>query len=102
MFNDIEWKTNDENCISNAEKVKNYAMKFSPGYWTFLGPRSEEKWYGSSSYAPKRNGIQQPTTMVQRFKETGHLVFKSVSALSRAILTQKHGKNTIHFFLEIR
>ena len=27
MFNDIEWKTNDENCISNAEKVENYAMK---------------------------------------------------------------------------
>ena len=27
MFNDIEWKKNDENCVSNAEKVKKYAMK---------------------------------------------------------------------------
>ena len=42
------------NCISNAEKVKNYAMKFSQEHWTFLGPGSEEKWYGSSSHARKR------------------------------------------------
>ena len=54
MFNDIEWKTNDENCISNAERVKNYAINFSQGHWAFLGPGSDEKWYGSSSYAQKR------------------------------------------------
>ena len=51
MFNDFEWKTNDENCTSNAEEVKNYAMKFLRGYWTFLGPGSEERWYVSCSYA---------------------------------------------------
>ena len=32
MFNDIGWNTNDENCVSNAKKVKNYAMRFSQGY----------------------------------------------------------------------
>ena len=53
MFNDIVWNTNDGNCLSNAEKVKNYAMRFSKGHWTFLGPGSEEKWYGSSSDAQK-------------------------------------------------
>ena len=50
MFNDIHWKKHNENCISNAEKVKNDAMKFSQGHWTYLGPGSEEQWYGSSSY----------------------------------------------------
>ena len=35
--------------------------------------------------------------MVQRFKETGHLVFKSISALSRGILKQKKGETSIHF-----
>ena len=48
MFNDIEWRKNDENCISNAEKVKNYAKRFRPGHWTFLGPSSEKRWYGDS------------------------------------------------------
>ena len=31
MFNDIEWKKNDENCISNAEKVKNYFTQRGSG-----------------------------------------------------------------------
>ena len=35
--------------------------------------------------------------MVQQFKETGHLVFKGISALSRGILKQNKGKSTIHF-----
>ena len=35
--------------------------------------------------------------VVPRFKETGHLVFKSISALSRGILKKKKGKSTIHF-----
>ena len=32
--NDIEWKTNDANCVSHAEKIKKYAMIFSQGHWT--------------------------------------------------------------------
>ena len=35
--------------------------------------------------------------MVQRFKETGHHVFKSTSALSRGVLKQRIGRCTIHF-----
>ena len=93
MFNDIDRKKNDENSVSNAEKVKNYAMRFSQGHWTFLGPGSEEKRYGNSSHAQKRPAGK----MVQRFKETGHLLFKSISALSRGILKQRKGKNTMHF-----
>ena len=44
MFNDIDWtkKGNDEICISNAEKVKNYAMRFLQAHWTFLGPGYEK------------------------------------------------------------
>ena len=83
MFNDIDWSegNNDENCISNAEKDKNYAMIFSQGHWTFLG-------LGSSSYAQKKKEEWDSlaNNMTQRFKETGHLVFKSISALSRGIL----------------
>ena len=71
MSNDIEWKTNDENCVSNAEKVKNHAMKCSKGQWTFLGPGSEEKWCGNSSYVQKKeNGIPQSTKWLQRSEET--------------------------------
>ena len=97
MFNDMVWKKNDENCISNAEKIKNYAMKFSQGCWTSSGPGSEEKWYGNSSYDKKGEWNCTANKMVQRFTETGHPVFKSSSALSRAILKQKKGETCIHF-----
>ena len=35
--------------------------------------------------------------MVDRFKDTGHPIFKSISALSRGILKKKNGRDTIHF-----
>ena len=54
MFNDIEWKTNDENCISNAEKINTYAMRHLQGHRTFLGPGSEEKLYGDSHAQPAK------------------------------------------------
>ena len=97
MFNDTHWKKHDENCSSNAEKVKNDAMKFSQGHWTYLGPGSEEKWCGSSSYDQQGEWDFTANKMVQQFRETGHLVFKSISALSRGILKQKKGNSTIHF-----
>ena len=35
--------------------------------------------------------------MMQRFKETGHPIFKSINALSRGILKRKNGREAIHF-----
>ena len=45
MFNDIDWtrKGNEEICMSNSEKVKEYARRFSRGHWTFLGAGDEKK-----------------------------------------------------------
>ena len=48
MFN---WtgKGNDGICISNSEKRKEYAKRFSQGHWMFFGPGHEKKWYGTLS-----------------------------------------------------
>ena len=96
MFNDIVRKKNDEHCISNAEEVWNYAMKFLPGHWTFLGPGSEEKWCGDS-HVQKGQWNCTANKIGQRFKETRHPFFKSTSALSRGILKERRGRCTIHF-----
>ena len=95
MFNDIVWKKNDKNCISNAEEVRNYAMRFLQRHWTFLGPGSEEKWYGDS-HDQKGQWNCTASNMVQRFKETSHRIFKSTSALSRGIWMQRRARCTIH------
>ena len=41
------------------------------------------------------------TQMVERFKETGHPEFKSISVLSRGIFKRKGGRYTIHFNADV-
>ena len=83
-FNDIDWtkKGNDGIC-SNSQKVKDYARRFLQGHFSFPGLGVEKKWYGTLPYTEG--------------KDTGHPVFKSISALSRGILEKKNGQDTTHF-----
>ena len=66
-FTDILWKSDDQNCISNAENVKNYAKKFLPRHWTFVGPGSKKRWFGDSR-STRTVGLhsQQNGTAIER------------------------------------
>ena len=48
-FNDIAWgeKGNAKRCEYNSQTFAECARKFPRGHWSFLGPGSEEKWYGT-------------------------------------------------------
>ena len=96
----VQWyrmdRGNSEECISNSEKVKNYAKRFPRGHWTFLGPGDEKKWYGTLSNPLEGKWGSIAAQMVVRFKETNHPVFKSISALSRT-LKRKNNRDAIHF-----
>ena len=85
---------NDGICVSNLEKVKEYAKRFSQGHCTFLGLGNEKSGMELFLAHLKENGILQPLTKVERFEDTGHPAFKGVSALIRGILQKKHGKDT--------
>ena len=54
MLHDIEWKAkgNKERREYNSQTVANYARNFPRGHWSFLGPGSEEKWYGTCTDKP--------------------------------------------------
>ena len=47
MYNDTVWgeKGNDDLCVANSLNVAEYARRFAPGHWSFLGPGSKTKWY---------------------------------------------------------
>ena len=62
---------------------------------SFLGPGGAKKWHRTQSYTGKWDSMA--TEMVGRFKETGHPVFKGISALSRGILKRKINRDTLHF-----
>ena len=54
MYNDIERRKrgNREDCIANAHRDTEYARRFTRGHWSFLGPGSEKKWYGTHVSKP--------------------------------------------------
>ena len=55
MFNDssCDKKDNEDECLANAEVVSIFAKKFGIGQWSFLGPRSEKKWYSMEENSPQ-------------------------------------------------
>ena len=97
MLNDIHWtKTgNSERCISNSEQIKIYGKRFPRRHWTFLGPGDGKKWYGSLSCTPEGKCVSTATQMVERLKDLGHPVFKSINVL-RGMLKRKGGRERPH------
>ena len=56
----------------NHRQVANYARRFPRGRWSFLGPGSENKWYGT--YSDKPDGAWDKTAeqMMLNFAGTSH------------------------------
>ena len=85
-FNDIEWKQNDENCISIAEKVKNYAFHKD----------IQHSW--NRFYAQKENWNSAADEMVPRFKETCYSYFPTYQCIeTRNLEAEEKKKNILHF-----
>ena len=49
MYNDIVWRENgnEDMRFANSKIVAEHAKRFAHGHWSFLGPGSEKKWYGT-------------------------------------------------------
>ena len=104
MFTDMDWtrRGKSEHCVSNYEQVKNDAKNFSQGHTAFLAPGIEKKWYGNTSYILEGTWHATVNLMVDRFEESGHPSFKSVSPLARGILRRKNNKETNILLKEVR
>ena len=99
MFNDISWgsKENKKECESNAQLVSLYAKRFRAGQWTFLGPGSKQ-WYSISEDSPQSEWDRIAEKMMLTFAESGHLVSRATSPLSRGLLKSKGGGQlSIHY-----
>ena len=74
------------------------AGKFPRGYWSFLGPGSEEKWYGTYTDRTDGSWNQSAENMMANFSGSGHPIFRASSAFERGKLRSKGGgKKSIHF-----
>ena len=73
MFNDIDWtrKGNEGICVSNSEKIKEYAKRFSQGHWTFLNTGNEKRDMELFFTQLKENGILLPLKWLKVSKIRG-------------------------------
>ena len=75
-----------------------YARKFPSGHWSFLGPGSEEKWYGTCTHKPDGSWDRMAEEMMANFSRCGHPIFRASSAVDKRELRRKEGrKKSIHF-----
>ena len=99
MFNDIfcDRYDNKHECLRNANIVKTFAGRFGIGQWSFIGPGSDKKWYPSEN-SPQGAWDHIAEDMLLEFAESGHLIFRATTPLSRGQLKSKgRGKLSIHF-----
>ena len=68
------------------------------GQWSFLGPGSEKKWYGTLVCKRDRRWDEVAENMMINYAESGHPIFRTSSALERREWKCKgKGMKTIHF-----
>ena len=100
MFNDMMWgsEDNERECNANATLVSFFVKRFPAGRWSFLGPGSAKKWYSTFLDRPQRERDRVAESMMIRFGESGHPVFRAKSPLSRGTLRSNgRGKLSTHF-----
>ena len=104
MFNDISCgsRDNEKEYLSNAQLVSQNAKRFGTRQWSFIGPRSEKKWYSISENSPQGEWDKMAERMMLEFAESGHPFFRATSPLSRGQLKSKgHGKLSIHYAADL-
>ena len=80
------------------KELKKYALRFLRGHWSFPGPGSEKKWYGTYDGIPSGSWTRTAEKMLLNFAGSGHPIFRCTSALEREKLRSKErGKTSIHF-----
>ena len=100
MLNDIIWdlQTMNGNALLTPRMCLYFAKRIPPGRWSFLGPGSEKKWYSTYIDRPQGEWDRVAESMMIRFGESGHPVFRASSPLSRGTRRSKGGgKLSIYF-----
>ena len=87
---------NNKNCMTNSSKVAANARSFLSGLWPFLGPGSEEKWYGMHTH--KQNGSWNDVAELTMINLRESALLRGTSALFPGALKSKRGgRSSIHY-----
>ena len=93
-----EVKKTSIDVFSNHSEVMDYEHRFPKGHWSFVGPGTDQKCYGTHTYKPEREWNRSAEMMMLSLRESEHPVFWATSALDQGFLKSKNGgKLSIHF-----
>ena len=91
-------KTMNRNAMRTPASFLSIQEDFPPGRWSNLGPGSEKKLYSTHGSRPQGEWDRVAESMMIRFGESGHPVFRATSPLSRGTLKSKGCRQlSIHF-----
>ena len=104
MCNDTVWdsKGNNEIYENNSKTIQQYARRFPRGHWSFQGPGSEKKWYGTNDGTPDGSWNQTAERMLQNFEDSRHPIFRCISLLERGQLEAKQEERQQFTSMEVR
>ena len=89
---------NRERCEHNSQTVAEHARRFPRGDWSFSGPRSEKKWYGTYPDKPDGSWDKIVENTMKNFSDSSHPIFRAPGAFQRRELKSKGGgKKSTHF-----
>ena len=91
-------KATKMNAWQMPKVVKVLARRFGIRQWSLIGPGSEKKWYSMEENSPQVIWDHIADKMLLEFAESGCLIFRATTPLSRGTIKSKgHGKLSIHF-----
>ena len=77
----------------NSQTVADYARRFPRGHWSFLGPGSEAKWYGTHTNKPDGSWNRMAEKMMMNFSASGHPIFRASSAFERGYEAREEARS---------
>ena len=94
VSNDIDWTKQGHSLdrTSNSKEVSDYAKRFQRGHWSFLGLGEKNKWCVTYSYKPEGKWNGDANLMIEHFRESGHPIFRGLSAFNRGISKKERRK----------
>ena len=96
VFNDFVWdaKGNEARCEHNSPGSCGICSQVPSRSLVFLGPGSEEKWYGTYTYKQMDPGIEGQNKCWQISLGPGHPTFRASSGFARGELRSRVGERS--------
>ena len=96
-FNDSDWtKEMPKSVLGIPNKSRTTQKRFQRGHWSSWAQETKTSGMGRTPTKPEGKWNTTAENMVEDFKETGHPIFRGISALNRGVLKRRGWRCTVN------